>query len=160
MQQKEGMTMPQDHEYFMRIALKEAARGKAEGNIAVGSIIVQDETVVARGRNLVRTTCDPTAHAETVALREAGTALQRANFSGCTLYTTFEPCPMCCGAILESGITTLVMGARPAPGAGRWGDYTVERLIDLAKRGGAIEVVTGILTQECAAIRQDEGRVP
>jgi tRNA(adenine34) deaminase len=151
--------MPRDHEYFMRLALEEAVRGKAEGNIAVGSIIVLGETVVARGRNLVRTTYDPTAHAETVALREASTALQRANFSGCTLYTTFEPCPMCCGAILEGSMTTLVMGARPAPGAGRWGDYTVERLIDLAKRGGAIEVVTGILTQECADIREDEGRV-
>ena len=150
--------MPQDHAHFMCIALEEAARGKAEGNIAVGSIIVQGETVVARGRNLVRTTCDPTAHTETVALREAGTALQRANFSGCTLYTTFEPCPMCCGAILEGGITALVMGARPALGAGRWGDYTVERLIELAKRGGTIEVVTGILTQECADIRQGEGR--
>jgi len=160
MHQKEGMTMPQDHAYFMRIALEEAARGKAEGNIAVGSIIIQGETVVARGRNLVRTTYDPTAHAETVALREAGTALRRADFSGCTLYTTFEPCPMCCGAILEGGITTLVMGARPAQGAGRWGDYTVERLVDLARRGGAIEVVTGILTQECADIRQGEGRVP
>jgi len=150
--------MPRDHEHFMHIALAEAARGKAEGNIAVGSIIVQGETVVAHGRNLVRTTCDPTAHAETVALRTAATALQQVNFSGCTLYTTFEPCPMCCGAILESGITTLVMGARPAPGAGRWGDYTVERLIDLSKRSGAITVVTGILTQECSAIRQGEGR--
>jgi len=150
--------MPHDHEHFMHLALEEAARGKAEGNIAVGSIIVQDETVVARGRNLVRTTCDPTAHAETVALRAAGTALQRANFSGCTLYTTFEPCPMCCGAILESGITTLVLGARPAPGTGRWGDYTVERLIDLARRGGTIAVVTGILTSACSAIREGEGR--
>jgi tRNA(adenine34) deaminase len=150
--------MPRDHEHFMHIALEEAARGKAEGNIAVGSIIVLAETVIARGRNLVRTTCDPTAHAETVALRAAGTALQRVNFSGGTLYTTFEPCPMCCGAILESGITTLVMGARPAPGMGRWGDYTLERLIELAKRGGTITVVTGILTQECADIRQGEGR--
>jgi tRNA(Arg) A34 adenosine deaminase TadA len=67
---------------------------------------------------------------------------------------------MCCGAILEGGISTLVMGARPAPGAGRWGDYTVERLIELARRGAAIEVVTGILTQACADIHQDEGRVP
>ena len=152
--------MPRDHESFMRIALEEAARGKAEGNIAVGSIIVQGETVVARGRNLVHTTWDPTAHAETVALRAAGTALRRAHFSGCTLYTTFEPCPMCCGAILEGGIATLVMGARPAPGAGRWGDYTVERLMALTKRGGALEIVTGILTQECADIRQGEGTSP
>ena len=53
--------MPRDHAYFMHIALEEAARGKAEGNTAVGSIIVQGETVVARGRNLVRTTYDPTS---------------------------------------------------------------------------------------------------
>ena len=148
--------MPAKHEHFMRLALEEAARGKAEGNVAVGSVIVQGETVVARGRNLVTTTCDPTAHAETVALREAGTALEHTDFSGCVLYTTFEPCPMCCGAILVSGISTLVMGARPFPGEGRWGDYTVEWLIDLLGRRGAIEVVTGVLTQECTDIRQGE----
>ena len=66
--------MPGDHERFMRMALEEAARAKAEGNIAVGSVIAHGETVVARGRNLVATTFDPTAHAETVALREAGRA--------------------------------------------------------------------------------------
>src|SRR5919202_513685 len=66
-----GQTMPGDHERFMRMALDEAGRGKAEGNVAVGSVIVQGDTVVARGRNLVTSTFDPTAHAETVALREA-----------------------------------------------------------------------------------------
>ena len=145
-----------DHEYFMRLALAEAAKGKAEGNVAVGSIIVCGTDVVAHGRNLVTSTYDPTAHAETVALREAGMALHQLAFSGCSLYTTFEPCPMCCGAIMESGLTTLVMGARPAPGTGRWGDYTVERLVQLT--GRALTVVTGILTQECADIRQGEGR--
>jgi len=149
--------MPLDHEHFMHIALEEAARGKAEGNVAVGSIIVQGDTLIARGRNLVTSAHDPTAHAETVALREAGAAMQRENFTGGTLYTTFEPCPMCCGAILDSGIFTLVMGARPAPGMGRWGDYTVERLIAFLQRSSTIQVVTGILTQECAAIRQGEG---
>jgi tRNA(adenine34) deaminase len=150
--------MPKDYEGFMRMALNEAAKGKADGNIAVGSVIVQGGTVVARGRNLVVTTFDPTAHAETVALREAGRALQRVDFSGCALYTTFEPCPMCCGAILASGITTLVMGGRPAPAERRWGDYTVETFIELARRGHTIEVVTGILAQECVAIRQGEGQ--
>jgi tRNA(adenine34) deaminase len=58
-----------DHERFMRIALEEAARSKAEGNSAVGSVIVHGDTVVARGRNLVDSTYDPTAHAETVAIR-------------------------------------------------------------------------------------------
>jgi tRNA(adenine34) deaminase len=150
--------MPLDHERFMRLALEEAAIGKAEGNVAVGSVVVQGDTVIARGRNLVNTTFDPTAHAETVALREAGRALKRVDFSDCTLYTTFEPCPMCCGAILASGINTLVMGGRPTPAERRWGDYAVERLIELSKRAHTIEVVTGVLTRECVDIRQGEGR--
>lgn len=149
--------MPGDHARFMRMALDEAATGKAEGNVAVGSVIVQGDTVVARGRNLVTTTFDPTAHAETVALREAGRALQRVDFPGCVLYTTFEPCPMCCGAILASGISTLVMGGRPTLAERRWEDYTVERLIEFVKRSGTIQVVTGVLTQECVDIRQGEG---
>jgi tRNA(adenine34) deaminase len=149
--------MPVDHEHFMRLALEEAARGKAEGNVAVGSIIVRGERVVARGRNLVTSTLDPTAHAETVALREAGQALQSVDFTGCTLYTTFEPCPMCCGAILASGISTVVMGGRPTPAERRWGSYTVERLIEQTQRRQAVQVVTGILPQECVSIRQGEG---
>ncbi len=99
------------HEAFMQIALEEAAVARDEGNSAVGSIIVKDGEVIARGRNLVNTTHDVTAHAETVALREGGAALETADFTGCTLYTTFEPCPMCCGAILLSGISELVLGA-------------------------------------------------
>ena len=149
--------MPGDHERFMRMALDDAAQGKAEGNVAVGSVITQGDTVVARGRNLVTNTFDPTAHAETVALREAGRALQRVDFSGCVLYTTFEPCPMCCGAILASGISTLVMGGRPTSAERRWGEFTVERFVELAKRADSIQVVTGILPQECVDIRQGEG---
>jgi tRNA(adenine34) deaminase len=145
--------MSVDHERFMRLALEEAARAKAEGNIAVGSVIVQGETVVARGRNLVNSTYDLTAHAETVALREAGTALRQIDFPGHSLYTTFEPCPMCAGAILAGGITVLVMGARLVPGVCRWGGYTVEKLIDLAGQRGTVEVVTGVLTQACSDIR-------
>jgi len=153
--------MPGDHQQFMRMALEDAERGKAEGNVAVGSVIVQGSTVVARGRNLVATTFDPTAHAEIVALREAGRALQRIDYSGCVLYTTFEPCPMCCGAILASDISTLVMGGRPTPAERRWGEFSVERFIELAMRGNSIQVVTGILTQECVDIRRMEGlRLP
>jgi tRNA(adenine34) deaminase len=148
--------MPTDHERLMRIALEEAATGAAEGNAAVGSIIVDGATVVARGRNLVASNSDPTAHAETVALRNAGAALQRTDFSGLTLYTTFEPCPMCCGAILASGIRTLVMGARPEPGQSRWGGYTVETLIDMTHSADQLTVITGILTQECAEVRNLE----
>ena len=72
------------------------------------------------------------------------------------LYTTFEPCPMCCGAILASNISTLVMGGRPTPAERRWGEYTVEHFLDYAKRSGTMQVVTGVLTQACVDIRQGE----
>jgi tRNA(adenine34) deaminase len=145
--------MSEQHERFMRLALEEAVKAQGEGNSAVGSVIVQGDAVVARGRNLVNSTYDPTAHAETVAIREAGAALRQVDFSGCVLYTTFEPCPMCCGAILASGISTLVMGGRPLPAKRQWGPYTVEQLIATLERGHTITVVTGILTQECTDLR-------
>ena len=147
-----------DHEHYMHIALEEAERGAGEGNVAVGSILVRAEKVVARGRNLVNSTSDPTAHAETVALRHAGERLGHTDFSELTLYTTFEPCPMCCGAILASGVHTLVMGARHNLAQSRWGAYTVERLLDLTNRAGQLIVITGVLTQACADVRMLEAK--
>ena len=146
------MTDP-SHVAHMRVALEQAAIGASEGNPAVGSVVVRDGEIVARGRNLVGTTHDPTAHAETVALREAGPTLGTDNMEGCTLYTTFEPCAMCCGALMNAGVSTLVMGGRPAAGESRWGGYTVERLIELAGRGDHVEVVTGVLVDECLRVR-------
>jgi tRNA(adenine34) deaminase len=145
-----------DHEHYMRIALEEAERGAAEGNAAVGSILVEADTVVARGRNLVTSTSDPTAHAETVALRNAGVQLGHIDFSKLTLYTTFEPCPMCCGAILASGAHTLVMGARHDLTQSRWGAYSVEKLLELTNRTTQLTLVTGVLVQACRDVRDLE----
>ena len=145
-----------DHEHYMRIALEEAERGATEGNVAVGSILVAPERVVARGRNLVTSTSDPTAHAETVALRQAGEQLGHTDFSNLTLYTTFEPCPMCCGAILASGVHKLVIGARHDLTQSNWGAYTVEKLLDLTNRASQLIVITGILTRECGDVRKLE----
>ena len=145
-----------DHEHYMRIALEEAERAVAEGNTAVGSILVRAERIVAYGRNLATFTSDPTAHAETVALRHAGEQLGHTDFSKSTLYTTFEPCPMCCGAILASGVHTLVMGARHDLAQSRWGAYTVEKLLELTNRADQLIVITGILPQACADVRKLE----
>ena len=145
-----------DHEHYMRIALEEAERGATEGNVAVGSILVAPERVVARGRNLVTSTSDPTAHAETVALRQAGEQLGHTDFSNLTLYTTFEPCPMCCGAILASGVHKLVMGARHDLTQSNWGAYTVETLLELTNKESQLTVITGILTRECGDVRKLE----
>ena len=149
--------MANAHERFMHLAMEEARRGAAEGNVAVGSVVVHDEDVVARGRNLVATESDPTAHAETVALRNAGAAMGHTDFSGFTLYTTFEPCPMCCGAILASGVSTLVLGARFSDVSSQWGDYTVEKLLEMTGRRGHLRVITGVLTEQCRVLRRLEG---
>ena len=147
--------MPADHERFIRLAIDEADKGGAEGNSAVGSIIVENNTVIGVGRNLVGASNDPTAHAETVALRETAAALGRSDISRCALYTTFQPCPMCSGAIMVSGISTVVMGARPNPGERQYGDFSVEKLFQESGWGSKIEVVSGILTEECWKVRRD-----
>lgn len=145
--------MDEVHERFMRLAIEEAERSKAEGNSGVGSVIVRDGEVIASGRNLVNTDFDLTAHAETVALRNAGRHLNRLDFSGYTLYTTFEPCPMCCGAILLAEVSTLVIGARSNPETSAWGPYATERMIDWLGRAGDIQVISGVLTAECEAVK-------
>ena len=145
--------MPENHEHFMRIAIEEAAKSGAEGNSAIGSVIVRGGSIVAVGRNLNKSTNDPTAHAETVALREAGATQGDPDMTGCTLYTTFQPCPMCSGALIVSQVATVVMGARPNPGEGRHGPYTMEQLFELT--GSKIEIVNGILVRECLEVRQE-----
>ena len=148
--------MANTHEWFMQFAMEEARVGAAEGNVAVGSVVVHDGDIVARGRNQVATQSDPTAHAETVALRNAGAATGLTDFSGFTLYTTFEPCPMCCGAILASGVSTLVLGARFSDVSSQWGGYALEKLIEMTERGGDLRVITGILTEQCLDLRRLE----
>lgn len=141
------------HEQYMRIALEEAQRAADEGNVGVGSVIVLDGELIALGRNLVPTTNDPTAHAESVALRKASVALDTDNMAGATMYTTFEPCPMCCGAIMNANIARLVMGGRPTAEQTMWGDYTLERLLRMCQWNDRIEVITGVLVKECLSIR-------
>jgi tRNA(adenine34) deaminase len=150
--------VPIDHERFMRAAIEEAARGLADGNIAVGSVVVRDDGIIGRGRNVIGTTGNPTDDAETVAMRDAARTLGRADLSGCVLYTTIECCPMCCGAVIVSGITTLVIGMRMKPdefATQRFGGYSVERLIELAARSAQVQVVRDVLSEECLALRRE-----
>ncbi|MCY4652664.1 MAG: nucleoside deaminase [Dehalococcoidia bacterium] len=143
-----------DHEQFMKVALEEAQKAADEGNVGVGSVIVQDGQVVARGRNLVPTTHDPTAHAETVALRAAAEILGTDDMTGYSLYTTFEPCPMCCGALMNANISSVILGGRPDPDQTRWGNYTMERLLEMSGWTDRMEVVTDVLFEMCMGIRQ------
>ena len=143
--------MPSEHERFMEIALDEARKGKAAGNSAIGTVIVKDGKVIAQGHNTATVDLDITAHAETVALRNAGPALGHMDLSGCSLYTTMEPCMMCAGAIVVSGVSTVVMGGNYSPTQGSYGEYSVDKAFQLVQRGG-VQVVRGVMVQECEEI--------
>ncbi len=100
-----------DHETYMRLALDEAGLAIAAGEVPVGAVMVHDGKVIAACHNLRETTFDPTAHAEMLALREAARILSTRRLSGCTLYVTLEPCPMCAGAIVMAQVDACFFAA-------------------------------------------------
>ena len=144
--------MSEDHKKFMEMALEEAKIGEQKGNGPVGSVIVKDGVVIAKGHNKAISDLDVTSHAETDALRNAGPALGHTDLTGCTLYTTFEPCMMCAGAIVFAGVNTLVMGGNYNPNYGGYGDYSVEKAFESVERGDAIQVIRGVLVEDCEAM--------
>lgn len=102
------------HEQMMRLALSEAQAAFDEGEIPVGAVIVKDGNVVASAHNLREQTGDPTAHAEILAIRQAAAYLGSRRLTGCTLYVTLEPCPMCAGAMVMACLDRCYFGAKDA----------------------------------------------
>jgi tRNA(adenine34) deaminase len=107
-----ALPSPEQDERFLRMALREAEKSAADGEVPIGCVIVKDGRVVGRGYNRMESLRDPTAHAEILAIGAACQALDNWRLEGCTLYVTLEPCPMCAGAILNSRTTRVVYGAR------------------------------------------------
>ncbi|MBV9355861.1 MAG: nucleoside deaminase [Chloroflexi bacterium] len=136
-----------DDERYMRMALDQAARARDEGNEPYGAVIVRGAQLVA-GRNLVHTTSDPTAHSEVNAIRNAGAAWATIDLRGARMYTSFEPCPMCCGAIMLSGIGSVIIGARRTAADAALGQYRVERLLELAGQPDRFSIRSDVLTAE------------
>ena len=116
------------------------------GEVPVGAVIVKDGKVVGRGHNLVETSNDPTAHAEMVAVKDAAKTIGNERLSGCQMYVTLEPCPMCAGALLWARIEKLYIGAMDQK-AGACG--SVVDLVDSPKFNHRINVETGIMESEC-----------
>lgn len=135
---------PGTDEYYMKMALAEAARAADRDEVPVGAVVVAGGTVIARAHNLTETLNDPTAHAEMQAITAATSYLGGKYLTGCTIYVTVEPCVMCAGALAWSQVTTLVWGA-PDPKKG----YTTTgaRILHLKT-----EVRTGVLGEECSGI--------
>lgn len=130
--------------------MEEARAAELGGEVPIGCIVVSPTgEIVGRGQNRVMRDQDPTAHAEIVALREAGKALSNYRLSGCTLYVTLEPCAMCAGAILHARIARLVYAA-PDPKAGACG--SVLSVMNHPQLNHRVDVVSGLLGEECGEI--------
>ncbi|MFN3423621.1 MAG: nucleoside deaminase [Novosphingobium meiothermophilum] len=100
----------------MRLALEEAARAAAEGEVPIGAVVVRDGKVIAAAHNQPRALNDPTAHAEMLAIRAAAAALGQERLDGCDLWVSLEPCAMCAGAIVHARIARVYFGAADPKG--------------------------------------------
>lgn len=140
------------HEYWMRLAIEEARKAEAIGEVPIGAVIVRGGEIIGRGYNLRETTHDATAHAEMIAIREASERIGAWRLLDCTLYVTLEPCPMCAGAIVQGRVPLVVYGT-PDPKAGCAG--TLMNLLQEPRFNHRTELIEGVLQEECAALLSD-----
>jgi len=143
---------PGSHEYFMELALREAARASEADEVPVGAVLVAGGQVLGRAHNQRETLRDPTAHAEMIALTQASGALGSWRLEGATLYVTLEPCAMCAGALVLARVERLVFGAAD-PKAGACG--SLFDIVRDARLNHRLDVVGGILEPACSALLRD-----
>jgi tRNA(adenine34) deaminase len=144
--------MPEDiavDREFMREALIEARQAAERGEVPIGAVLVLHNRIIARTGNRTISDCDPTAHAEIVALRAAARTLGNYRLLGATLYVTIEPCAMCCGAIIQGRIDRLVYGADDAKGGAVRSCFSV---LDHPQLNHRVEVSSGVLAEDSAAV--------
>jgi len=141
--------MSDDHERFMQLALILAKQASERREMPVGSVVVVNGSVIGRGFNRIETDCDPTAHAEMLAIKEAAAHQGDWRLHDATLYATVEPCIMCAAAILHARVKRVVYGTPDQ----RWGGFG--SLFDLAhdpRFNHQCELITGVMEQACAAL--------
>jgi tRNA(adenine34) deaminase len=137
---------------FMALALDEARAAMAAGDVPVGALVVRGGEIISRASNRTLQDQDPTAHAETLALRDASRTVGSWRLGGCTLYVTLEPCAMCAGALVLARVDRVVFGAwdDKAGMAGSVGDLLRHRRLNHRP-----EVVGGVLADETGALLRD-----
>ena len=143
-----------DADHWMRQAIEQARLALAADEVPIGCVIVHEPTarIIGAGYNRRETDHDPTAHAEIIAMRQAGAALGHWRLLDCTLYVTLEPCPMCAGAMVNARISKLVYGCDdPKAGAVR----TLFQLCSDPRLNHRLEVQPGVLADECAQLLRD-----
>lgn len=146
------MTDCSNDEKWMRHAMQLAQKAEALGEVPVGAVLVKDDEIVAEGWNQPILAHDPCAHAEMMALRSGGQALQNYRLSDTTLYVTLEPCAMCAGAMVHGRVGRLVFGAQDAK-TGAAG--SVFNIVDHPQLNHQLQVEHGVLADECASQLSD-----
>jgi tRNA(adenine34) deaminase len=141
-----------DDERFMDFALDEARRCIEHGDVPVGCAIVSAGEVLARSGNERELRADPTAHAETIALRAAAEASGTWRLDGCTMYVTLEPCAMCAGAIVLARLDRVVVGAAD-PKAGFAG--SLGNLVQDPRLNHRVDLTTGVREDACGEVLRD-----
>jgi len=136
----------------MREALRAAREAQARDEVPIGAVIVMGEELIAVAGNRTRTDCDPTAHAEIVALRDAEKKLGNYRLSEATVYSTIEPCAMCAGALIQARIGLLVYGA-PDERAGAV--HTHFQICSSEQLNHRVEVIAGVRDSECRELMQE-----
>lgn len=144
-----GITTAQNDLHWMQHALALAARASAAGEVPVGAVVVIEDQCVGEGWNQPISSCDPTAHAEIVALRAAAQAIGNYRIATAALYVTLEPCAMCAGAMVHARVARVVYGARD-PLAGAVG--SAMDLYGVATLNHRPQVQGGLLEEECGQI--------
>jgi tRNA(adenine34) deaminase len=138
-------------EVWMEEALRCAQRALEAGEVPVGAVVVRDDQIVGRGWNRNLTDSDPTAHAEIIALREAGAVIGNHRLGNCELFATIEPCAMCAGAMVHARLIRLVYGADdPKAGAVQ----SVLQVLNHPRLNHQMEVRSGVLAGRCGEVLQ------
>jgi len=139
-------------ENLMRLAIEAAKIAEENGDVPIGVVIVYQNRIIAKAYNQREQLNDPTAHAEIIALTQAAAALETWRLTGCTIYVTLEPCPMCAGALVLARIDRLVFGCAD-PKTGACG--SLYNIVQDSRLNHRLEVTAGILEQECCRLLQN-----
>jgi tRNA(adenine34) deaminase len=143
--------MEKQDEYWMQLALEQAQLAAAAGEVPVGAVLVKNDELVAAGFNQPIRSCDPTAHAEIIALRTAARKFSNYRLPETTLYVTIEPCAMCAGALVHARVRRLVFGAvEPRAGA----IVSTQQLLDAPQFNHRVAYQGGVLAEQCGEVMQ------
>ena len=137
---------------FMHAALDEARAAAARGEVPVGAVIVVDGRIISRAGNRTIGDCDPTAHAEIIALREASQVIGNYRLASAAVYVTIEPCAMCAGAMIQARIARLIYGADDVKAGAVHSCFSI---LDSPQLNHRVEVTSGVLAAEAVALLQD-----